>query len=227
MIEALRASTTQIAARSDGGVVLVDGGGRWLLTAESLDGGVALLRAALADGWERPRTVVAHRPGSVEAVEDVLGLEAGHQCHQVVFLGEAVPAPPRDDLHYSWLGVEYIDFVHSTYSLGLDRDYVAERVAAGAVLGAFLDEGDEPAAEPIGYMGIHGEGSMGMLEVLPAHRRQHVGESLQLTLTSLRLAGGHIPYGQVIVGNDASLALQRKLGFTISTPDVTWMHRPK
>ena len=44
------------------------------------------------------------------------------------------------------------------------RDYVAERLAAGAMTGAFLD------GVLAGFIGIHEEGSIGMLEVLPAYR---------------------------------------------------------
>ena len=42
---------------------------------------------------------------------------------------------------------------------------------------------------------------------------------------SLRL--GHIPYGQVIEGNDRSMKLQESLGLYTSKSTVYWMEKPE
>ncbi|MFQ8833433.1 MAG: hypothetical protein ACLR7U_11580 [Ruthenibacterium lactatiformans] len=58
-----------------------------------------------------------------------------------------------------------------------------------------------------GFIGIHEEGSIGMLEVLPA-----IGGAAWLrpeAEPSARTEGGRYPYCQVIEGNTASMELQK------------------
>ena len=90
---------------------------------------------------------------------------------------------------------------------GFDNpDYIIERIEAGAVYGAFF--GDNTADDTIntlaGIIGIHEEGSIGMLYVKPQYN-------------------GWIPYGQIIVGNEASMKLQESMGLHFSKSSVYWM----
>ena len=62
-----------------------------------------------------------------------------------------------------------------------------------------------------------------MLEVLPAYRRRGLGELLQRAAINLALERGQIPFGQIIDGNEASLALQRKLGMAVSRSRLFWL----
>ena len=64
---------------------------------------------------------------------------------------------------------------------------------------------------------------MGMLYVLPEYRRQGWGERLERALTKIVLTQGDLPYGHVVVGNEASARLQEKLGFICCSQVVTWM----
>ena len=86
-------------------------------------------------------------------------------------------------------------------------------------LGAYLD------GSFVGYVGLHGEGSMGLLHVFPAYRRKGYAEALYGTLINNQLQKGRIPFAQILEDNKASLALQRKLGFTISKDFIYWMWR--
>ena len=109
---------------------------------------------------------------------------------------------------------------------GFDNpDYIIERIEAGAVYGAFF--GDNTANDTIntlaGIIGIHEEGSIGMLYVKPQYRHQKLATALETYAFNRALENGWIPYGQIIVGNDASMRLQESMGLHFSKSSVYWM----
>ena len=73
----------------------------------------------------------------------------------------------------------------------------------------------------VGYMGIHSDGSMGILEVFPEFRRRGYAEELERFILSKILAEGRTPFCQIAEDNAASLALQRKLGL-VEAPGYVW-----
>lgn len=77
--------------------------------------------------------------------------------------------------------------------------------------------------EAVGFVGEHLEGSMGLLDVLPDCRRQGYGAELESFMISRMLERGLLPYCQVEVDSEKSLALQRKLGMMVSTEKVYWV----
>ena len=149
-------------------------------------------RAALA---HLPRTglYVAHGALCARLLREETGCTGGQKCRQARYLRPVPPAPVPG------------------------RDYVAERLAAGAMTGAFLD------GVLAGFIGIHEEGSIGMLEVLPAYRRRGLGYALEAGAIRRALKEGAIPYCQVIEGNTASMELQKKLGLEFSDGFVYWL----
>ena len=98
-----------------------------------------------------------------------------------------------------------------------DSEYLSWLLERRALYGAFRN------GELVGFIGKHAEGSMGLLEVLPAWRRQGVGENLERFLIARELEQGDVPYCQVFTDNQASLALQRKLGLTLAEGTVIWL----
>lgn len=77
--------------------------------------------------------------------------------------------------------------------------------------------------DAVGFVGEHLEGSMGLLEVFPDCRRQGYGAELESFMISRMLERGLLPYCQVEADNEKSLALQRKLGMTVSREKVYWV----
>jgi len=77
----------------------------------------------------------------------------------------------------------------------------------------------------VGFIGEHLEGSMGLLYVFPAYRRQGFGAELQKHLIRKTMEEGFVPFGQVEKNNQASLCLQKKLGMTQSDQLIVWMWR--
>ena len=64
---------------------------------------------------------------------------------------------------------------------------------------------------------------MGMLHVFPEYRRKGYAEALESLLANKYIEQGRIPYGHVVVGNDASMALQKKLGFQVADEKIYWL----
>ncbi|MCI5919517.1 MAG: GNAT family N-acetyltransferase [Roseburia sp.] len=83
--------------------------------------------------------------------------------------------------------------------------------------GAFL------AGKLTGFIGVHEEGSMGMLEVFPEYRGRKIGKALETYLINLQLEQGMTPYGQVVEGNEISTQLQKSLGLCPAKTPVYWM----
>ena len=66
---------------------------------------------------------------------------------------------------------------------------------------------------------------MGMLEILPQFRRRGIAYALEAHMIDHLLAQGRTPYGQIVVGNEASLGLQRRLHMDISKDGLVWLFR--
>ena len=96
-------------------------------------------------------------------------------------------------------------------------EYVSERIHHGAVYGAFYDE------KIVGFIANHEEGSIGMLYVLPEYRKRHVAMALETYCMNLAVERGEIPYGQVVLGNEASIRLQEKMGICFAKGTIVWM----
>ena len=96
---------------------------------------------------------------------------------------------------------------------------MAERLQAGAMYGAFDGE------KLMGFIGMHSDGSMGMLYVEEHYRQRKIAISLESFLINKQLEWGFTHYCHVGTDNTASKALQEKLGLYASTEVVVWMGR--
>ena len=109
---------------------------------------------------------------------------------------------------------------------GFDNpDYIVDRIEAGTVYGAFLSDNtaDDTINTLAGIIGIHEEGSIGMLYVKLQYRHQKLATALETYAFNRALENGWIPYGQIIVGNEASMKLQESMGLHFSKSSVYWM----
>lgn len=158
-----------------------------------------------------------------EAVADsvcrMLGFKNKTSCSQWVYTAKQ---PLQGDFsNVRTLTDKYIDVVGKTYGKTDHTEYAADRIAAGRMWGLF--EGDELA----GFIGMHSEGSIGMLEVLPEFRRKGYGYILEAFVINMHLQNGRTPYCHVINGNDASNSLQQKLGYTKASLPAVWISKEK
>lgn len=215
MTEALRRGMAHVAEAGPQGVLLrLNDEPVCLVSAKTEAEAVRL--AALARDAE---LLVAHQEAFLAATLRASGLSLLMACHQC-----AGPAPGSNPLPveapgftFRLLGSEWAPFILQHYDNPVGIEYIEGRLAAGVVWGAFA--GDAIA----GFAGEHGEGSLGMLEVLPAFRRRGVGRALEAVAANAQLERGFVPFTQVTVGNTASLRLQKSLGFRVSRRKIFWL----
>ena len=152
---------------------------------------------------------------AADAIKQAFGVDGGTACTQAVYLSHEAPAWEGD---IRLLTEEHAAFCAARYHPEDNNlPYMQYLISAGQMWGYF--DGDRIA----GFIGIHREGSMGLLEVLPEHRKRGVGYALEAFLIDWHLKKGWVPYCHVVEGNEASFALQRKLGMQFSELPVIWL----
>lgn len=150
------------------------------------------------------------------ALRSAYGFQGSCPCAQWVYEKEAVPPVPQADIRL--LTEAYLSTAADHYTLVPDSSgYLQERIAAGQLWGLF--EGERLA----GFIGLHSEGAMGMLEILPEFRRRGYGYALESFLIRWQLEQGWQPYCHVVQGNEASTRLQKKLGLELCSQPALWI----
>ncbi len=151
---------------------------------------------------------------TVERVRRRYGLRHAYRFVEYAYYGQM----PEEDRAFDIrpLGPETLDFVYENYGHA-SREYLRERLCDGVMLGAYVD------GELAAFIGEHIEGSMGLLHVMPAYRRHHLGFALERAAIRRTMLLGQVPYDQVFEDNAASHALQKRLGMTPSQGLVYWL----
>lgn len=213
MLEVLRRGSADALMTEEGGVLLHDTGcGAWMLAAEP-DAAEAFLDR-VPEGCD---LFVGHDMAWFDLARARFGLPEQEICYSAAYLEQSPLPIPAFGGELRLLARAWAPWVLEHYSHNFaDLDYI-ERVMERGVIGAFVD------GRPAGFVGFHDEGSIGLLEVLPAYRRRGLGSILQRAAVNLALERGQIPFGQIIHSNEASLALQRKLGMSVSQTTLFWL----
>lgn len=215
MLEPLRRGSVDVLYAWEDGVLLHDTDcGGWFSAADSSLALERMLELLPPD----TDLFVGHETEHRARVAERLGLRGGHICYQAAWMKSAPPALPAGAPTLVRLGPEWAEFVHEHYSHSFaDVAYMREAIGRG-MLGVFVD------GALAGYIGTHDEGTMGMLEVLPQYRRRGLGELLTLGAIRQVMAAGGYAFDHIIDGNEASFALQRKLGMEICGKAMYWLY---
>lgn len=209
MTEALRRGLGEIAAVTERGVLLsVDEGCCGMLSCADLETARMLLAG------KRFPLLAIHQAELESVLCRGLKMETWMRCRQAVYPGREPLEEGNEDIRP--LSAEHLDYLQANYRHE-DSEYLAWLLERHALFGAFR------AGVLVGFIGKHADGAMGLLEVLPAWRRQGVGESLERFMIARELEQGFTPYCQVFPDNRASLALQRKLGLRLAEGTVIWL----
>lgn len=180
-------------------------------------------------------SIVFHQKDMAEQMTEQLNMRITCACNQAVLTrreklpvtglyrpdGRPMEQGSTQGMVIRLLTMEHLDLAVRYYHLIEDPSYMEERIRKKQMYGAFF--GDTLA----GFIGWHEEGSIGMLEVFPEYRNRHIGMALETYLMNQALEQGMIPYGQIIVGNDVSTAMQQRLGLCISKERIYWSEREK
>ncbi|SFQ31817.1 Ribosomal protein S18 acetylase RimI [Lachnospiraceae bacterium XBB1006] len=141
----------------------------------------------------------------------------GLECFQVAYYSDDMPEV-SDALDIRLAEEKDVPFLMENYD-ALSEEEMREEVKLGNILLGY--EGNEIA----GFVGEHLEGSIGLLHVLPKFRRKGYAIQLENAYIRKNMEAGFVPFGQVEIHNQASLALQEKLGLTRSEGTMIWMWR--
>lgn len=114
------------------------------------------------------------------------------------------------------LDLSYEQTILSHYTM-LPEEIIRERLQHHMIYGGFKEE------ELIGFIGLHQEGSIGILEIFPEHQRKGYATQMELFMIKKQLLAGAIPYGQIDQYNKSSMELQRKLGMQLSDRTICWL----
>lgn len=169
-----------------------------------------------------PELFVAHESYEKEVFEHLCGgadaFEAGfcNPCLAAAYLKKE-PLPVSERFTIRKLTQKYAQDINKQYHLFDDLPYIQERIQAGVFYGAFLN------GELAGFICEHIEGTMGMLEVYPKFQRMGVASALEADAVNRNLAAGRTAFCDIILGNDASFALQKSLGLSLSDRPHYWL----
>ena len=217
MIEAIRRHSADILYAEPDAVVLLKLNRFCLVVSDTVEAGVRALQT-VPDGV---CLFVAHNEASRDAVFKTYPfINHASACWQAYYPNRE-PMPVPDVCEIRPFPMDQIPFLLSVYDPDGDPKRYEDRVKSGDVLAAYRD------GELAGFIGFHGDGSGGMLEVLPKFRRLGIGSALEIALHNLALSRGWTPYGQIYTYNDASRKLQESLGMVVSDGALYWMYEKR
>lgn len=170
----------------------------------------------LRDLREKDSVVVLHGKALFDIAEK-LGYEVDPPCCQAMYTGSPLPVGGELTLrHPDEADFETVDAnYHLINGAELHKDFAKPEFLGGYLCGKL-----------VGFAGLHSEGSMGLLTVLPDYRRRGFAQQIYSALINSQLEKGRIPYAQIYTDNINSLNLQKKLGFTLSSDVIAWSWLP-
>ncbi len=214
MLEPLRLKEAKILYAGEDGVLIYQ-----------IPGGIHMLSAASEESarrisalMENASLIVLHQPYLRNELMHRFSLKRTMFCHQAAWMKDT-PVPAQDnDADIRPLTVSDFTVVSQHYVSLPDEQYIRSRLEAG-MLGIYMN------GDLAGFIGTHPEGTIGLLEILPAYRRLGLAFQLEIAMMHRQQAQGRIPYAQIIEGNAASIALHKKLGMEVmQEPSLCWLY---
>ena len=156
-----------------------------------------------------------HDENAAAFIKNKCGMHGINRCSQWVYTGESFDLR-GSDADINAVCADELELIagHSSES----KEYLAERIAAGCIWK--LTSGGGLA----GFIGMHEAGSIGMLQVLPDHRRKGIGRKLLEFAVNRQIECGSISYMHVVDGNEASIALQQSISAVKCIAPALWVY---
>lgn len=234
MIELIARGQARLVFAEESNICLQDmASGIYFHTAKDVENGCRMLEEIQKDAGQCVELLVLHQDFMTGPAQELLKPDKLMACYQAVYTkkeklpitglyrldGQQAEGQPQ----MKKLEVDHLDVVADNYD-GMDategtRSYLKERIEKGWIFGAFVE------GELAGFVGMHTEGSIGMLTVLPQYRGRGIGKALETYAVNVSLEHGFTPYGQVKEGNEVSMRLQESLGLCFSKTQVYWLER--
>ncbi len=211
MIEAIRLNEADILYAGEDGVLIYQ-----------IPGGIYMLSAANEESAKRisaliktAQLIVLHQPYLKDELMARFALTKTMVCHQAAYFSNAPIKTPEEQADIRPLQTDDFPVVMEHYSSLPDPEYIKSRISAG-MLGIYVDN------QLAGFIGTHPEGTIGMLEILPEYRRRGLAFLLESAMMARQQSKSRLPFAQIVEGNEASIALHRKLGMEITRDAHIW-----
>lgn len=212
MIEPLKCDTAEVLFASKTGAFIKDKSTDvYMLETDDLN-----LADKLLSLMPSSAAIVAHNKKLAEFAQKKLGFNACTPCYQAVYLSQKFVLP-LSEFKVRRMREDEADEASIMY--GFELESALKHIRLGLVYGGYLK------GEIAGMIGMHLQGTMGMLEIKDKFRRKGYAEYMEKFLINTLLDNGKIPYCQIIHDNTASLALQTKLGLKLSKTLIYWLHK--
>jgi len=212
MIVPLQRNTATVLYAADDGVCLKESkSGAYMLSVACYEAGIKLLDLLPDSGL-----FTIHQEFLLDSVKKKVRYSTLLENYQAVYL-------PKDrlsdagDLVIKPLNLSHFEIICESYDIDVGDDYLQDRLVNGDIFGGY--SGDVL----IGFVGIHAEGSIGLLKVFDKYLQRGYGKALIHFVVNHQLDNGITPFAQINVLNNKSLSLFRKIGFTISDGCVYWL----
>lgn len=208
----LKRGSGEIIAECDSALLVRDSiSGAYFAACDDTKTGLSLLDRYITENCNLLMTV-NYELG--QAAFKRYGFSEKMECYQVAYYGKK-PAL-NTELNIKAAEKSNLDILKANYHL-ISPEELEKAVERGCIFLGYYQN------RPIGFIGEHLEGSMGLLYVFPEYRRRGFGAALQTYLISKTLEKGFIPFAQVEKDNANSLNLQNKLGMKKSDNLIVWM----
>ena len=182
------------------------------MTAESEEAAKRMLQTYKDDINE----CVVNQEFLKDLLEKEYGMKSKGCFYQACYtLKEAMPVKHKDIRRLDLAALDYVTLHYKNES----EEYLAGRICAGMMYGAYVEDC------LAGFVGIHSDGSCGMLYVDEAYRGRSIGMSLEAFIINTVKNNGYTPFGQVSEDNVPSLIMQEKLGLYLSETPIWWLRK--
>ncbi|QHI73541.1 GNAT family N-acetyltransferase [Aminipila terrae] len=212
MIEPIHRDTADILyAQKDGVLLFEKKSGAYMISVDCPDLAQKLIKS-ITDA----KLFAVHQSFCLPIIQSKFVFKNQFKCSQAVYLNKTL-IPSDGKIKIYKLNHTHIPVILDNYHAMDDPDYITRLIESEQIYGTFV------MGNLAGFIGMHPEGSIGMLEVLPDFRRQGIGYALESYMVNLMMKKGWIPFCQVFENNTNSIALQKKLGFELSNQYLYWL----
>jgi tRNA (guanine37-N1)-methyltransferase len=212
MIFPIERGTAEILYAAYDGVCLCETkSGAYMMSVTSRSLGLKLLKLLPNEGlftW--------HQSYMLNDFKEKVRYSTLMENYQAVYM-KKTRLPISADIEITKLATDSLRIVTDNYDVDIGTNYLQGRIDAGELYGGYVD------SKLVGFIGIHEEGSIGLLQILNKYQKNGYGMALTSFMVNRQLERQYVPFSQININNAASLSLMRKLGFSISTQTVYWL----
>lgn len=215
MLEALRRGSGELLYFEEDGVLLFEkNSGAYMFTTKDRESGEKILSDIFSG--EEVKLFVSHQEFMNAFLCDFFSIDLEMECVQMVYTRKE-PLPVKRGMDIRKLDEKFLDVLERHYHTYVEKGYVETQLKSGVMYGIF--EGTQLA----GFIGMHKEGSIGMLEIFEKYRNKGYAKALESFYINLHLRNGWTPFGQVETGNEKSLKLQESLNLYPAKDMLYWL----